>query len=104
MEVIITEQNFAEYSSKSELLVLDFWATWCGPCRALAPTLSDLAKEYDGKIIVGKVDVDQCEDLAEKYGIRNVPTMIFLKNGEIADKAVGALAKPALKEKIDALL
>lgn len=104
MEVEVTEANFAEYSNKEELLVLDFWATWCGPCRALAPTLEALAKEYEGKIIVGKVNVDVAEDLTEKYDIRNVPTVLFIRKGEVIGKSVGNVSKPDMKAKIEEFL
>lgn len=104
MEVVINESNFEEYLSKPELLILDFWAVWCGPCRGLAPILSEVAKAYEGKVIVGKVDVDECEDLAEKYSIRNVPTLLFIRNGEVVGKQVGGVSKNDLSSKIDELL
>lgn len=84
--------------------VIDFWATWCGPCRLVAPIISDLAEAYDGKVIIGKCDVEENEDLAAEFGIRNIPTILFFKNGEVVDKLIGAQAKPKLEEKINALL
>lgn len=84
--------------------VIDFWATWCGPCRLVAPIISDLAEEYDGKVIIGKCDVEENEDLAAEFGIRNIPTILFFKNGEVVDKLIGAQSKPKLEEKIKALL
>ena len=84
--------------------VIDFWATWCGPCRLVAPIISELAEAYEGKVIVGKCDVEENEDLAAEFGIRNIPTILFFKNGEVVDKLVGAQAKPKLEEKIKALL
>lgn len=74
-------------------MVVDFWATWCGPCRALGPVLSELAKEYDGKIVVGKCDVEENDDLAAAYGVMSVPTLLFFKNGEPVEKKVGAMPK-----------
>ena len=83
---------------------MDFWATWCGPCRMVGPVISELAKEYDGKITVGKCDVEENEDLAVEFGIRNIPTILFFKNGQVVDKLVGAQSKAKLQEKFDALL
>ena len=98
MEVQITSENFAQLKSGEQPLVVDFWATWCGPCRMLAPTVAELAEEYDGKIVVGKCD------LAMEFGIRNIPTILFFKNGEVVDKLVGAVSKAKLDEKFKALL
>ena len=84
--------------------MVDLWATWCGPCRALAPTIAELAEDYDGKIVVGKADVEENEDIAMEYGVRNVPTILFFKNGELVDKFVGAASKSVLDEKFKALL
>jgi thioredoxin 1 len=104
MEVQITNENF-ESLKKGELpMVVDFWATWCGPCRMIAPIISELATEYDGKIVVAKCDVEECEDLAAEYGIRNIPTILFFKGGEVVDKLVGAVGKAKLEEKFNALL
>jgi len=85
-------------------LVVDFWATWCGPCRMVAPIIEELAKEYDGKIVVGKCDVEENDDLAAEFGIRNIPTILFFKNGEVVDKLIGAQGKAKLEEKFQALL
>lgn len=104
MEVQITSENFASLKTGNLPLVVDFWATWCGPCRMLAPVIEEIAKEYDGKIVVGKCDVEENEDLAAEFGIRNIPTILFFKNGEVADKLVGAQPKAKLVEKIDSLL
>ena len=104
MEVQITSEYFASLKSGNLPLVVDFWATWCGPCRMVGPIISELAEQYDGKITVGKCDVEECEDLAEEYGIRNIPTVLFFKNGEVVDKLVGAVAKAKFEEKIEALL
>lgn len=103
MEVTITKENFAELKAGNLPLVVDFWATWCGPCRMVAPIIEEMAAKYDGKIAVGKCDVEECEDLAAEYGIRNIPTVLF-KNGEIVDKIVGAQSKAKFEEKFEALL
>ncbi len=104
MEVTITSENFAELKAGSLPLVVDFWATWCGPCRMVAPIIEELAKEYDGKIVVGKCDVEECEDLALEYGIRNIPTVLFFKNGEVVDKMIGAQGKAKFEEKFQTLI
>ena len=104
MEVQITNENFAELKNGALPLVVDFWATWCGPCRMIAPVIAELAEQYDGKITVGKCDVEECEDLAMEFGIRNIPTIIFIKNGQVVDKIVGAQSKAKLQEKFEALL
>lgn len=104
MEVTINQDNFESYKNGSLPFVVDLWATWCGPCRALAPTIAELANDYDGKIVVGKADVEENEDIAMEYGVRNVPTILFFKNGELVDKFVGAASKSVLDEKFKALL
>lgn len=104
MEVKITSENFESLKNGELPLVVDFWATWCGPCRMIAPIVAELAKEYDGKINVGKCDVEECEDIAAEYGIRNIPTLIFFKGGEVVDKLVGAVSKSKLDEKFQSLL
>jgi len=105
MVLEITDANFNELVLQSEKLVLvDFWAEWCGPCRMITPIVEELSDEYDGKAVIGKVDVDNNPDICSKYGIRNIPTILFFKNGEIADKQVGAAPKNALASKIDSLI
>ena len=104
MEVQITTENFESYKNGNLPLVVDFWATWCGPCRALAPTIEELAKDYEGKIVIGKCDVEENDDLAMTFGVRNIPTILFFKGGELVDKFVGAASKAGLAEKCDALL
>ena len=104
MEVTITSENFESLKNGAQPFVVDFWATWCGPCRMVGPVISELANEYDGKITVGKCDVEECEDLAMEFGIRNIPTIIFIKNGQVVDKIVGAQSKAKLQEKFEALL
>lgn len=104
MEVTITQDNFENYKNGSLPFVVDLWATWCGPCRALAPTIAELARDYDGKIVVGKADVEENEDIALEYGVRNVPTILFFKDGQLVDRFVGAASKAVLDEKFRALL
>ena len=104
METKITAGNFESLKNGELPLVVDFWATWCGPCRMIAPIIEELAKEYDGKINVGKCDVEECDDIAAEFGIRNIPTILFFKGGEIVDKMVGAASKSKIEEKFKALL
>ena len=104
MEVTITKENFASLKTGNLPLVVDFWATWCGPCRMVAPIIEELAKQYDGKIVVGKCDVEECEELAAEFGVRNIPTILFFKNGEVVDKLIGAQSKGRFEEKFEALL
>ena len=104
MEVQITSENFESLKNGAQPLVVDFWATWCGPCRMIAPIVAELAKEYDGQITVGKCDVEENDELAADFGIRNMPTSLFFKGGEVVDKVVGAVSKAKLDEKFKALL
>ena len=104
MEVKITTDNFEGLKNSELPLVVDFWATWCGPCRMIAPIVEELAKEYDGKINVGKCDVAECDELAAEFGIRNIPTLLFFKNGQVVDKMVGAVSKAKLQEKFESIL
>ena len=104
MEVTITSENFESLKNGAQPLVVDFWATWCGPCRMIGPVISELAEEYNGRIVVGKCDVEENEDLAMEFGIRNIPTILFFKGGQVVDKMVGAQAKARIQEKFEALL
>lgn len=104
MATTITDANFNELVSANKVMVIDFWAEWCGPCRQLTPIVEDLASEYEGKALIGKLDVDDNPDVCEKYGIRNIPTVLLFKDGEVADKIVGATTKSSLAEKIESLL
>ncbi|HMN89972.1 MAG TPA: thioredoxin [Saprospiraceae bacterium] len=99
----LTDANFQETAlERAGLTVIDFWAEWCGPCRMISPIVEELAQEYDGKALVGKVDVDSNPEISMKYGIRSIPTILFLKNGEVVDKHVGATSKQVLASKIEA--
>ena len=104
MEVKITNENYESYKNGSLPLVIDFWATWCGPCRMVAPIIEELANEYEGKVTVGKCDVEEADDIAAEFGILNIPTIVFMKDGKILDKIVGAASKSKIEEKIQALL
>ena len=103
--VEITDANFENAVLKSDKPVLiDFWAVWCGPCRAVAPVVEELADEYDGRAVIGKLDVDANRDTAVRYGIQAIPTLLLVKDGEVADRVVGIIDKNGLKSKLDALL
>src|SRR5450631_3273399 len=103
MALEITDANFDELVLKSDKPVLiDFWAEWCGPCRMVGPVVEELSKEYDGRAIVGKVNVDHNSEISTKFGIRNIPTILYFKNGQVVDKQVGVAPKAALAAKLDA--
>ena len=100
-----TDANFQDtVIDKEGVAVVDFWAEWCGPCRMLTPIIEELSSEYDGKATVGKLNVDQNPEIAMKYGVRSIPTILVIKNGEVVDKHVGVTTKTALAGKIDAQL
>ena len=102
--MVITNDNFESVMNSGKPVVLDFWATWCGPCKKIAPVIEELAEQYADQVIVGKVDVEENDDISFKYGIRNIPTVLFIKDGQVVDKIVGATAKAAYEEKTKALL
>ena len=104
MAKIITDANYAELLEAGTPVVIDFSATWCGPCKKISPIIDELADEYEGKVVIGKCDVDDNDELTSRFGIRNVPTVLFIKNGEVADKHVGAAPKSEFVSKIEALL
>ena len=105
MTIEATDANFEELVLKSDKpVLLDFWAEWCGPCRMVAPLVSELAEDYKDRAVVAKMDVDSSPATSVKYGIRNIPTILFFKNGEVVDKQVGAVPKTILASKLDALL
>jgi thioredoxin 1 len=104
MALEITDLNFAEITNTDKPVLIDFWAEWCGPCRMVTPVVEEIAKEYEGRAIVGKVNVDLNPETSMKFGIRNIPTIVFLKNGEVVDKSVGAVPKNVFTEKLDHVL
>lgn len=104
MVVEVNDQNFAEIKQSNLPILLDIGATWCGPCKALAPIVEEIAAEYDGKALVCKVDVDEAPEIAAEFRVRNVPTVLFIKNGNAVDKSVGLVAKASLVDKLNALL
>ncbi|MFI3268913.1 MAG: thioredoxin [Rikenellaceae bacterium] len=104
MALAITSENFEATIASGQPVVIDFWAEWCGPCRAIAPIVDELAAEYEGRIIVAKCDVEENDDIVAKFGVRNIPTIVMLKGGELVDKQVGATTKAALQAKLEALL
>jgi thioredoxin 1 len=105
MALEITDSNFAEVALNSDKpVMIDFWAEWCGPCRMVTPIVEEMANDYAEKAVIGKVNVDENPDISAKFGIRNIPTIIFLKGGQVVDKSVGAVPKNVLTEKMEALL
>ncbi len=98
----LTASNFDE-TIKEGITLVDFWATWCGPCRMLAPVIEELAEDFDGKAKICKVDTDKEQEISAKYGIRSIPTILFFKDGELIDQMVGASSKQALADKINKL-
>lgn len=104
MALEVTDANFEELVNSGKPMVLDFWAEWCGPCRMVSPIIDELATEYEGKVIIGKMDVDSNNDVVGQFGIRNIPTVLFFKDGKVVDKQVGATQKSAFVAKVDALL
>ena len=104
MALEITDGNIKEIINSGKPVVIDFWAEWCGPCRMVGPVVEELAKEYEGKVVIGKMDVDENVDTPNEYGIRNIPTILFFKDGQLVDKQVGAAQKAVLSAKVQALL
>ena len=104
MALEFTDASVKELIESGKPVVVDFWAEWCGPCRMLTPIIEELAKEYEGKVTIGKLNVDDNDDSPELYGIRYIPTVLFFKNGELVDKLVGVAQKATFVEKIEAIL
>lgn len=101
----VTNTNYKELIGSGKAVVIDFWAEWCGPCRRISPIIDELYTEFEGKeVTIGKCDVDANDEVAIEYKVRNIPTIVFIKNGELVDKIVGAASKDAIKEKINAIL
>ena len=104
MELEITSQNFDEIKQQGKPVLVDFWATWCGPCKRLGPIIEEIVAEYDGKAIIGKCDIEENDELTEQFGIMNVPTVVFLKDGKEVDRVVGLAMKNVYQDKLNALL
>ena len=104
MALHLTDANFEEYLNGELPLVVDFWAEWCGPCRAIGPVVEELATEYDGRVVVAKIDVDENDDVVSRFGVRNIPTLLFFKGGQLVDKLVGGVPKAQIQTRIESLL
>lgn len=104
MALAITDVNFKELLKGDKPLVVDFWAEWCGPCKMISPFIEELAHKYEGKVVIGKLNSDENDDVVGQFGVRNIPTVLFFKNGELVNKHVGAAQKSVLENKIKALL
>ena len=104
MALEITNSNYKEVLAEGTPVVIDFWAPWCGPCKMVGPIIDELASEYEGRVIIGKCDVDDNDDIAAEFGIRNIPTVMFFKNGQLVDKQVGSAPKSLYVDKINNLL
>ena len=104
MSQVVTNTNISEILASDKPVMIDFWATWCGPCRMLAPTVDDIAKEYDGRVVVAKCNVDDADDVAMQFRIRNIPTLMFFKGGEMVNRLVGAVPKQEITAILDSIL
>ena len=104
MALEFTDENIKEVINSGKPVVVDFWAEWCGPCRMVGPIVEELSKEYEGRVAIGKLDVDSHVDTPNEYGIRNIPTILFFKDGPVVDKQIGATQKSVIAAKIEALL
>ena len=104
MALAVNDTNFKEVVSSNNVVLVDFWATWCGPCRAISPIVDEVATEFEGKAVIAKCNVDEASECTAEYGIRNIPTLLFFKYGELKDKIVGSTNKATIVEKLNSLL
>ena len=104
MALAITDSSFDQLLAQGKPMVVDFWATWCGPCKKVGPYIEELAEQYAEQAIIGKVDVDDNDELAMRFGVRNIPTILFIQDGQVVDKQIGAAAKNVLEDKLKAIL
>lgn len=104
MAITFNDENLKQAIESGKPVVVDFWATWCGPCRMIAPIVEELAAQYEGQVTIGKYDVDEGTDMAVEYGVRNIPTLLFFKDGKLVDRNVGSTTRDALEAKVKALL
>ena len=104
MATVIDNNNFSELISEGQPLLIDFWAPWCGPCRMMSPVVEELAQEYEGRVIFAKCNVDDAEDVAAQFNIRNIPTLVLMKGGQLVDRFVGVVAKKDIADALDSML
>lgn len=104
MALEINQSNFDELMAQDKVVVIDFWAEWCGPCRMIGPLIEELASDFEGRAIIGKCDVDSNDEIASQFAIRNIPTVLYVKGGKVVDKQVGATTKAALQAKLEKVL
>lgn len=104
MEKIVTNTNFSDIIASNQPVLIDFWAAWCGPCRMLSPTVDEIAAEYEGRVVVAKCNVDDADEIALQCGIRNIPTLIYFKGGQVVERSVGVVSKAEIESKLNELL
>lgn len=104
MEKVVYDNNIDEILASTQPVLIDFWATWCGPCRVLSPTVDEIASEFEGRAVVAKCNVDDCEEVAGRFGIRNIPTLLYFKNGELVDRSAGVVSKQEIAARLESLI